>query len=325
MQAPSIPSATSTAAAQTKSNIDTATTQQELNMVNQVTPTGSLTYTQNGTNADGTPKYTATSALNQGQQNLLNTGVSSAQNLLGQINTSSQQPFQLNTATENKLDDLASQRLEPQIQRDQASLQQQLANKGVMPGTEAYDNAVKLQGQTQNDARNQLYLNGYTTAENASLQEANLPYQQFGELVSGNGANSSVGATSTPSAGVASTNVADLTNQQYQNQLSQYNGQMNALGSLGSTVGGWIFSDKRLKTDIHATGEKTPDGIPVKTFRYKGSPMMQMGVIAQDAEKKRPDAVRDIGGRKAVDYGKIGSPMMQMGEKKSPMLGMGRR
>jgi hypothetical protein len=53
-----------------------------------------------------------------------------------------------------------------------------------------------------------------------------------------------------------------------------------------------MFSDKRLKSNVHDTGARTEDGIPVKTFRYKGSPMMHLGVIAQEAAKKRPDAVR---------------------------------
>lgn len=65
-----------------------------------------------------------------------------------------------------------------------------------------------------------------------------------------------------------------------------------------------MFSDKRLKEDIKRVG-KTDDGLPVYTYRYKGSPMVQMGVMAQEVEKKTPDAVATFGGFKAVDYGKV--------------------
>ena len=47
-QAPVAPDPVKTAEAQGQINQNTATTQQLLNMVDQVTPTGSLTYSQNG-------------------------------------------------------------------------------------------------------------------------------------------------------------------------------------------------------------------------------------------------------------------------------------
>lgn len=65
-----------------------------------------------------------------------------------------------------------------------------------------------------------------------------------------------------------------------------------------------LFSDKRLKTDIKKVG-KTNDGLPVYTYKYKGDDVTQMGVMAQDVEKKTPSAVRTLGGFKAVDYTKV--------------------
>lgn len=68
-----------------------------------------------------------------------------------------------------------------------------------------------------------------------------------------------------------------------------------AAGALG-------FSDRRLKENIHKTGEKTKDGIPIVTYNYKDDPLKikYTGVIAQDVEKIKPRAVI-----KAVDYSKI--------------------
>src|ERR1700676_107697 len=68
---PTPPDPFQTAAAQTKSNIATGTANQNINMVNQTNPYGSLTYSQTGTNPDGTPKYSATTTLNPAQQGLL--------------------------------------------------------------------------------------------------------------------------------------------------------------------------------------------------------------------------------------------------------------
>lgn len=60
---PTPPDPVATAAAQTKSNQDTASFQQGMNLINQVTPLGSLTYDQTGTSPQGAPLYTATTAL----------------------------------------------------------------------------------------------------------------------------------------------------------------------------------------------------------------------------------------------------------------------
>lgn len=75
LDAPSPPDPTTTAAAQEKLNKDTAVYQAEVNNVNQTTPYGSLSYTQTGTNPDGTPIFSATTALNAPEQNLFNTGI----------------------------------------------------------------------------------------------------------------------------------------------------------------------------------------------------------------------------------------------------------
>lgn len=63
-------------------------------------------------------------------------------------------------------------------------------------------------------------------------------------------------------------------------------------------------SDKRVKEDIQRVG-KTDGGLPVYTYRYKGGGPRMMGVMAQDVQKKNPDAVGKIGGILAVDYGAV--------------------
>ena len=87
-------------------------------------------------------------------------------------------------------------------------------------------------------------------------------------------------------------------------------GIMGAIGSIGGGLASGIgaaggmaafFSDKRLKTDIEKVGE-TNKGLPIYTFKYKGDNKTQMGVMAQDVEKKTPKAVGEVGGFKTVNY-----------------------
>jgi hypothetical protein len=72
-------------------------------------------------------------------------------------------------------------------------------------------------------------------------------------------------------------------------------GSSGLLGMLGS-----VFSDPRLKEDIAPVG-KLYDGQEVYKYRYIGSPVWQIGLMAPDVEKTVPGAVNDVGGYKAVN------------------------
>jgi hypothetical protein len=101
--------------------------------------------------------------------------------------------------------------------------------------------------------------------------------------------------------------------QQQQNaqmKMQQENALMGGLFGLGSagiygaTSGGLKFSDRRLKKDIKKIG-KTNDGQNLYSYRYKGDDTPQIGLMAQEVEKKKPDAVVTTpSGYKAVDYDK---------------------
>lgn len=64
-------------------------------------------------------------------------------------------------------------------------------------------------------------------------------------------------------------------------------------------------SDIRLKEDIEPAGA-LKDGTPLYLYNYKNDPrkIRHVGVMAQDVEKIRPDAVHEAGGFKFVDYEK---------------------
>lgn len=67
-KAPPAPDPVATAQAQTQMNKDSAIAQANLNRINQITPQGTLSYRQIGTNADGTPQYEQTMAYSADEQ-----------------------------------------------------------------------------------------------------------------------------------------------------------------------------------------------------------------------------------------------------------------
>ena len=91
-----------------------------------------------------------------------------------------------------------------------------------------------------------------------------------------------------------------------------FSGLGSGIGSAASGIGGGIgdiigslamFSDERLKEDIEPVGTLY-DGTNVYRYRYIDDPVPRIGLIAQEVEAVNPDAVTEIAGFKAVDYGK---------------------
>lgn len=84
---------------------------------------------------------------------------------------------------------------------------------------------------------------------------------------------------------------------------SQSPGVLGALG-FGLQAAPFLFSDERLKEGARRVGW-TDEGLPIYVYRYKGSDTSHMGVMAQDVERVRPEAVVEVCGYKAVDYGHL--------------------
>lgn len=317
---PALPDPIATANAQAAANKTTATTQQELNSTNQVTPQGSLNYTQSGTWADGTPQFTATQTLSPSEQNLFNLGQQTETNLgqLGVDQSSKVQnilntPFDLNGAINNQQANISTSLLDPVWNQRQSSLQTQLANQGITEGSDAYTNAMRDFNNQRNDAYNSALLADRGQAEQEALTNRNQPLNEISALLSGSQVQQP-SFTNTPSSAVATTPVASdvynsaaLQQQNYNSQLANSSAMMGGLFGLGSSLGSmgiYKFSDENLKEDIKEVGE-TEGGLPIFTYKYKGDPTTHMGVIAQDVEKVLPEAVRKFGKYRAVDYAQV--------------------
>lgn len=320
---PSPPDPKQTSAAQTGSSVSTAIANAMMGNVNQNTPDGSLNYSQSGsykftdpyTNQSyNVPTFTATQTLSptaqatkdQTQAAQLNLG-KIANNQSAFLNDYLGKPVDLNTATEDKVDQLGRARLDPQFAQQQQQTQTDLINRGIREGSPAYTAAMNNFNYGKNDAYNQLYLNGRSQGAQEALAQRNQPINEISALMSG----SQVSQPNFVNANmptIPTTDNAGIINQNYSQQMQGWQAQnagMNSIlgGLFGLGSAGIMASDRRVKDDIREVGA-TKDGQPIYTYRYKGSPMLQMGLMAQDVEKRDPEAVHEIGGVKMVDYPK---------------------
>ena len=207
---PSPPPAPDYAAAareQGVANEKAATQSSVISNPNIISPYGNQTVNWSDTGAPGgikqatvtqtlTPQAQATLEAQQRVQNqfanLGETGIGNAQNTLSQsfnpnlpnlqtgLDTSGVAAMPVNAGMTGQAAIMA--RLQPQIEQQQAAMAQQLANQGITPGSEAYNNAMRTQGQQQNDMLQQAALQGLNLDMAANNQGYNQALQsgQFG-------------------------------------------------------------------------------------------------------------------------------------------------
>lgn len=259
--APAPPDPVATAKAQGDMNQNTATTQQLLNMTNQVTPYGNLSYNQTGTNnftgADGrsysVPQFTATTTLSPEQQNLYNLSTKTQSNL-GNIGVEQSDkvrnilntPWDLNASINNQQADIQRSLLDPVWKQRENQLQQRLADQGINVGSEAYTNAQRDFGMQRDNAYNSALLASRSQAATEATAQRNQPLNEISALLS----NSQVqqpNFVGTPQTNVAPIDYTGLVNNNYQGQMAQYQSDQQkqgalygALGSMaGTALGGW--------------------------------------------------------------------------------------
>jgi len=158
-------------------------------------------------------------------------------------------------------------------------------------------------------------LTGRRQGVQEALSERNQPINEITALLSGSQV-SQPNFVNTQQPQMPTVDYAGLVQDNYNQQLGIYNQQMQnaggiagglfGLGSSALRAGIPLMSDRRVKKDIKKAG--TVDGMGLYRFRYKGeskSAPMHLGLMAQEVEKKKPDAVMERhDGVKMVDYGK---------------------
>ena len=182
--APPAPDYTAAAQATAQGNLDAARVAAAANRVNQITPYGNLNYTQSGTDSYGNPMWTATQTLAPAQQKiaeqqaalssgLLGTaqsGLDYAGNLLAKPGIDMSKLPSTGFNPGQSYQDAMMARLSPQIDRENQSFEQEMANKGIGAGTQAYNTAKQLLAQNQNDRLNQATVQGLNAGLTANQQ-----------------------------------------------------------------------------------------------------------------------------------------------------------
>lgn len=310
---PSPPDPAQTSALQTASNKETAIANANLNRIDQYTPTGSVTYQNVGENEDGTPKYTQTQSLGPWEQaiydanantraNVGNIGLQQSTRIGNLLNT----PLDLNESQDQKYFDMQRKALDPVWDQRETDMRTRLINQGIDQGSEAYGKASANFSNERDASYNDLYarLRGQATQE--LMTERSNPINEISALMSGSQVTPA-SFLGVPQAGVANTDVAGIYNNNFQQRMgianaqnSSNNAMMGGMAGLGSA---FMFSDRRLKTNVQRIGT-ADNGLPIYSYRYIWGGPVQIGFMADEVEAVAPEAVAEIDGFLAVDYGR---------------------
>jgi hypothetical protein len=123
------------------------------------------------------------------------------------------------------------------LSRQQMQRETQLANQGLVPGSEAYDAAMQSLYQGQQGARDQFMLDAYGTGMQTALTERNQPINEISALLSGSQVSMPQFGINQPSA-IPTTDVAGLINTNYNQRLGNWQTDMaNRQSILGGLFG----------------------------------------------------------------------------------------
>lgn len=358
--APKTPNYAAAAQATADSNKAAALTTGALNRPTQITPTGSQTWSLKPGADPNNPQpgdwiattsyspeqqklYEGQTAAQQGLVDTANAGVGGlaglgvgqglgevAPSFTGDVSKTADQFSADRQAISDALYANQTKYLGDQFARDDENLRSQLLSRGLTEGSAAYDNALRDQQRTQNDAygtaanyattqsaqmqklMQDALLNSATTQQNLYTQglsgaatEQNQPLNQILALMGG-------GQVSQPNLqaygqygqyqgadmlGAAQSRYnSALAGAQFNNQVNSQN--MQDLAQMGMA----LFSDRRLKSNIRPLCT-LPSGQVLYAYDIFGQP--SVGVMADETA---PDAVvTTASGYQAVDYSKIGA------------------
>jgi hypothetical protein len=255
--APAAPDYRAAAQETAQGNLDAARVATAANRVNQVTPYGNLDYTQSGTDPYGNPTWTATTSLSNVGQQLLNNqnqtslGLGSTINsALGRVQSTMGQDFNPNLPSTGmnpgqSYQDAYMQRLAPQLEQGRESNAAALANQGVVPGTKAYENAMRQQSIRENDLLLGATTQGFGVGQQANQQaynqamtNYNMPLNTLSALRSGSQVQNPTFVNSAQQATTGGADILGATQMGYNAQMGDFNAKQAAQQNLNSGLMG---------------------------------------------------------------------------------------
>lgn len=358
--APAPPDPVATANAQGAMNRETAIAQQKLNMINQHTPYGSLVYEPVPGQSDEL-RYQATQTLTPEQQRMLDLS-NQASIKFGEIGNEQldkvggrlSEPLDFSglgpaptadEATRQNVRDSMLNRMNPIWDQDEERLHQQLANQGIMQGSEAWRRGIDDFNRMKTDARfaadqygGQEMARSFGLGQaarnqgiNEMIQQRQIPLNELVALTQGQQVQNP-NFVNTPQSGINSPDLMGATYQSYQGRLNNFNqrlGQQNAmmgglfglgntalLGSMfgggagagGAAMGKGAMAGAAMSDRRLKTNIKKIGVLPSGLNVYSYNYIWgepSVGVMADEVREVAPDAVFNVGGYDAVDYSKI--------------------
>ncbi len=352
-EAPEAPDPFQTSQAQNRSNISSGIANTVMGNMNQRTAYGGLTTRQTGSKivmGPGgqkirVPTFTQTETMSQPVQRIVNQQLGAQGNMAAQAGQLSKDllgtrgpsaPTLLDSYGANdfsqdrqKVEDALMSRMQPNIDRDRASMEANLANRGLSMGSRAYSAAEGDFQQGVNDARMSAILGagdeqarmvgmdrdraGFTNQSRSTQfgMDQSARQQSVGEMLQLMGGsqvqNQSQSRGSGQGGQMPTTDIAGLINGNFNAQQQQYGQQMGQWNNtMGGLLGGLttLLSDRRLKDDIRLVSD---GDLPTYEFRYRWEEpgTVHRGYMAQDVAEFMPSAVTSVLGWMAVDYSQL--------------------
>lgn len=225
---------------------------------------------------------------------------------------------------------LLMSRLDPQIAHQNEMSDQALANQGIMPGSQAYENAKKVLGQQQNDLRVQAQLAG-SQLQNQMFNQ-NLAAGNFGNTALQNqnalnlgniGFNNALGqqnyanqlaGTQANNASLQNQNTMNLGNTQFNNQL----GQQGFVNQLAGTAANNAATQANLTNALNQYQMPMQGLANLKAITSPNyvNPYTQAAVAA-------PDYLGAYSTQNAADIAKANADMARQSNLTNGLLGLG--
>jgi MarR-like DNA-binding transcriptional regulator SgrR of sgrS sRNA len=225
-------------------NLDAARMATKANRINQVTPYGSLTYSQSGDDPDAgwtqttnlTPQAQETlnkqQALSNQYADIAQTGLAKAREGLEnpQLDLSALPARAMNVG--QTAQDAIMSRLQPQFANQEEALRTRMANQGITLGSKAYGTEMQQQAQGRNDAMLQAALQGINLDQanrSSAMQEQaymqDRPLNLINALRTGAQVQSPQFQQFAQQQTTAGPNMSQAVGQQYDASMDAYNAQ----------------------------------------------------------------------------------------------------
>ena len=277
---PAPPDPVATAQAQSEFNIDAARTNASLNRVDQYTPQGSLTYRQRD---DGPDRWQSFVTLSPEQQRLYDQSVE-GQSLYGNaalsqlrgVQDTLSRPFQFGgpdvqyrpdftgigdpNQSREAVEAAVLSRVNPDLERERAALENRLANQGITMGSQAWNTGMQDWQRMANDARMQAVLTGgqeqsrvfglgmgQAQMSNAARQQSleqqlalrSQPLNEAAALLTGSQVQNPQ-FTNVPQVQVQAPDYAGSVAQNYAGQMSGWNANTQRIGQQNAAIANMI-------------------------------------------------------------------------------------